>query len=106
MSQSSHSPTDETLLDTYDLERKDRRETWEQEQLYEFEGFVVLEHLQLSADGIEQRENIDVEERLEDAREAEQSEKQLLQFELCDQIDFLLFQMNQQLSYHWKLLVT
>jgi hypothetical protein len=44
MSQSSHSPTGEIQLDAYDLEKIDPRDTWAEEQLYEFEGFVVLEH--------------------------------------------------------------
>ena len=98
MSQSSHSPTDEILLDAYDLERIDSTERWEQEQLYEFEGFVVLEHLELLADETEQKENIDAKERLEQAREEEQNKQQLLQLEHSDLIDFLLLQTNQPLS--------
>jgi hypothetical protein len=96
---SSQSPTDEILLDAYDLERTDPRERWEQEQLYEFEGFVVLEHLQRLADDTEQRENVDAEEQLEQAREEERSEQQLLQLEQNDHVDFFLHQINQPLSY-------
>ena len=93
------SPTDSALLDEYDMERVDPRDTWEQKQLSEFEGFVVLEHLQLLRDEIEQQQNIDDEEALEQTRERTRSEQQLLQFELCDQIDHLLLQMHQPLSY-------
>ena len=39
------SPRDEILLEVYKLERIYPRERWEQEQLYEIEGFVVLEQL-------------------------------------------------------------
>ena len=49
----------------------DTRDTWEQERLYEFEGFVVLEHLQLLSDQIEQQQNIDTEEVLEQTRQQE-----------------------------------
>jgi hypothetical protein len=93
------SPTDEALLDAYDLEKIDPRCTWEQEQLYAFEGLVVLEHLQLLSDETEQQENIDAEERLEQAKEEERREQQLLQLEQGYQIDFLLLQMNQPLVY-------
>ena len=93
------SPSDEALLDAYDLEKIDPRDTLDQAQLYEFEGFVVLEHLQLLSDEMEQQENINAEEQLEQAKEEEQSEQQLLQLEQCDQIDFLLLQMNQPLVY-------
>ena len=99
ISQAEHSPTDEALLDAYNLERIDLSNTWEQKQLYEFEGFVVLENPQLLSDEIEQQANIDAEERLKQTREHEQSEQQLLQFELCDHIDHLLLQMNQPLSH-------
>jgi hypothetical protein len=99
ISQASYSPTSEILLDAYDLETIDPRETWEQEQLFEFEGFVVLEHLQLLTDEIEQQDNIDGEDRLAEAREEEQNERELLQLEHCDHIDFLLLQLNQPLSY-------
>ena len=81
------------------MERLGPRDTWEQERLSEFEGFVVLEHLQLLRDEIEQQQNIDAQERLEQTRHEERSEQQLLQFELCDQIDHLLLQMHQPLSY-------
>ena len=66
--------------------------------LYEFEGFVVLEHLELLADETEQRQNIDAAEPLEQAKEGEQREQQLLQLEHYDLIDFLLLQTNQPLS--------
>jgi hypothetical protein len=75
------SSTDEALLHTYDMGRIDPRDTWEQEPLYEFEGFVVLEHLQLLIDKIEQQENIDAEELLEQAKEEERNERELLQLE-------------------------
>jgi hypothetical protein len=83
---SSQSPTDEIVLDAYDLERTDPRERWEQEQLHEFEGFVVLEHLQRLTDEIEQTEHIG-------------AEQQLLQLEQNDHVDFFLHQINQPLSY-------
>ena len=38
----------------YNLETIDPRDRWQQEQLNEFEGFVVLEHLQLLSDQTEQ----------------------------------------------------
>ena len=90
MSESSHSPTNEILLDAYESERKEPRETCEQEQLYEFEGFVVLEHLQLLCDQIEQQENIGAEERRQQAREKQRSE-QLVQLEHCYRIFFCSF---------------
>ena len=58
----------------YNLETIDPRDTWEQEQLHEFEGFVVLEHLQLLSDQIEQQENIDAEERFAKDKEEERSD--------------------------------
>ena len=61
MSESNRSLTDEIVLDAYDLERIDPRDTREQEPLYEFEGFVVLEHLQLFSDELEHQENINAE---------------------------------------------
>jgi hypothetical protein len=48
------SSTNEALLDAYGLQRKDPRDRWEQEQLHEFGGFVVLEHLELLSDEIAQ----------------------------------------------------
>lgn len=92
------SPTDEALFDAYERERMDPREIWEQERLYDFEGFVVLEHLQLLNDEVEQQENIATEERLEQARRSEINELELLHIEQCDQIDFLVLQMNQPLD--------
>ena len=74
------SPTDDAMLDEYNLERLDPRDVWEQEQLSEFEGFVVLEHIQLLRDEIEQQQNIDAQERLAQTRHEERSEQQLLQF--------------------------
>ena len=94
-----HSPTGDVLLDEYNMDRLDPRDTWEQEQLSEFEGFVVLEHLQLLRDESEQQQNIDAEKGLEQTRQQERSEQQLPQFELCDQIDHLLPQMYHPLSY-------
>ena len=93
------SQSDEDLLEAYELERIDPRDTWEQERLYEFEGFVVLEHLQLLEDEIEQQDHIAAEERLQEAKQDEQNELALLRHEQCDQIDFLLLQLNQPL-YH------
>ena len=93
------SPTDDALLDEYNLERLDPRDTWEQKQLSEFEGFVILEHLQLLRDEIEQQQNIEAEERLEQTREEQRNKQQLLQFELCDHIDHLLLQLYQPLSH-------
>jgi hypothetical protein len=61
--------TDEALLYAYDSERTDPRDTREQETLHEFKDFVVLEHLQLLIDEIEQQKNIDAEEQLEQAKE-------------------------------------
>ena len=89
------------LLDAYmyNLETIDPRERWEQEQLYEIEGFAVLEHLQLKHDQTEQQGKIDNEERHEQARQQERSEQELLQLELNERIDFLLLQMNQPLLY-------
>ena len=75
------SPTDEALLYAFDSKRIGSRETWEREALYEFEGFVVCAHLQLLRDEVEQQENIDAEERLEQAKEEERNEQQLLQLE-------------------------
>jgi hypothetical protein len=40
------------LNHTLTPERIDPRDTWEQETLYEFEGFVVLDHLHLLIDEI------------------------------------------------------
>ena len=93
------SPTDDALLDEYNLDRLDPRDTWEQEQLSAFEGFVILEHLQLLRDEIEQQQNIDAEERLEQTREKKRNTQQLLHFELCDHIDHLLLQLYQPLSH-------
>ena len=83
----------------YNLETIDPRDRWEQAQLYEFEGFVVLEHLQLVSDQIEQQENIDAEEQFAQDKEEERSDLDLLQLEQSEQIDFLLLQLNQPLSY-------
>ena len=60
---------------------------------------MILEHLQLLRDEIEQQDNIDTAERLEQAKEEERNEQELLQFEHSDHIDFLLLQTNQLLSY-------
>ena len=97
----SLSPTDEMLLDAYmyNLETIDARDRWEQEQLYEFEGFVVLEHLQLLSDQIEQQENIDAEERFPQDKEEERSDQDLLQLQQSEHINFRLLQLNQPLSY-------
>ena len=92
-------PNDDALLDEYYLESIDARHTWEQEQLHEYEGFVVLEQLQLLNNEKEQQENIAAEERLQQTREEERNGQDLLQLEHCDNIGFLLLQMNQPLSY-------
>ena len=55
MTLSIHSLIDELLLDAYDLETVDLRDTRKQEQLDKFEGFVVLEHLHLLTNEIEQQ---------------------------------------------------
>jgi hypothetical protein len=68
MDQPMDSSGDEMLLEAYNLERIDPRDRLEQEQLYELEGFAVLEHLQLMHDQIEQQEKIDAEELLEQER--------------------------------------
>lgn len=39
------SPTDDALLDEYNLKRLDPRDTWGKKQLHEFGGFVALEEL-------------------------------------------------------------
>ena len=89
------------LLDAYmyNLETIDPRDTWKQEQLYEFEGFVVLEHLQLLSDETEQQENIDAEERFIQVKQERHNGQELLQLEQNDRIDFLLLQINQPLLY-------
>jgi hypothetical protein len=66
------------------LETIDPRDRWEPEQLYEFEGFVVLKHLLLQSDQTEQYENIDAEEWFAPAEQEERSEH----------INFLLLQLN------------
>ncbi|CAF0901538.1 unnamed protein product [Didymodactylos carnosus] len=99
--ESIDSPTDDMLLDSYmyNLETIDPRNRWEQEQLYEFEGFVVLEHLQFLSDQTEQQENINAEERFAQTKLEEQNDQELLQLEQNERIDFLLLQMNQPLLY-------
>lgn len=99
MTQLIHSPIGKILLDAFDLQRIDPRDTWEHEQLYEFKGFAVLEQLKNLSDHSEHRENDDIQERLQQAKEQERGKQQLLQLEQCDPIDFLLLQMNQTLSY-------
>ena len=92
------SSADEALLDAYELESIDPRDIWEQQRLYEFEGFVVLEHLQQLYDELEQQQAIAAEERLQEARKEHQHELELLRLEHDDQIDFLLLQMYQPLE--------
>ena len=96
------------LLDAYmyNLETIDPRDRWEQGQLYEFQGFVVLEHLQLLSDETEQQENIDAEERFTQANQEERSDHDLLQMEQSEHIDFLLLQLNQPLSYEQWLFIS
>ena len=67
------SSPDESLLDAYESERIHPRDTWEQDRLHEFEGFVVLEHLQQLDDELERQEEIAAEERLQEARRAQRT---------------------------------
>ena len=76
---SADSAIEEILLDAYQSEIIDRRDRWQQEQLDDFEGFVVLEKLQLLNDQTEQQENIDAEERFAQAKEEERNDQELLQ---------------------------
>ena len=59
----------------------------------------MLEQLQLLNDQTEQQENIDAEERFAQAKQEERNDRELLQLEQSDQIDFVLLYMNQPPSY-------
>ena len=48
----SSQDTKERLLEIYDSEKKHANDRWEQEQLEQFEGFVILEQLTLINDEI------------------------------------------------------
>ena len=45
----------DSVYESYELERLEPRERWEQEQLNELEGFAVLEQLRLMEHGIEEQ---------------------------------------------------
>ena len=49
---------DDSVYESYELERLEPRERWEQEQLNELEGFAVLEQLLLLEHGIEEQNRI------------------------------------------------
>ena len=48
----SSQDTKERILEIYDSEKKHANDRWEQEQLEQFEGFVILEQLTLINDEI------------------------------------------------------
>ena len=84
----------ESRLEAYALEKIDSKERWEQEQINELEGFVVLEPLALMQDEIEQLKQIDtiqtMEEEILQERQQERNNEELIQLEQWEHIAFLL----------------
>ncbi len=83
------------LLEEYVWEKMDPKTRWEQEQLYEFEGFVVLEHLALIQDENEQLHQIELLQKLQENEQQERNYDELVQLQQWEHITFLVQQLNQ-----------
>jgi len=63
------------LLEAYDWETMDPKHRWEQEQLNDFEGFVVLEQLSLIHNELEQIHQVKTIQHLEEQVEQQQQQR-------------------------------
>jgi hypothetical protein len=92
-------PMEETfkqgLLEAYDLETMDPKEQWEQEQLYELEGFAVLEQLAQIQDETEQQNSIDAGQQFIEEERQRRNNEELIQHEQWEQVEFLLQQLKE-----------
>jgi hypothetical protein len=92
-------PMEETfkqrLLEAYDLETMDPKERWEQEQVYELEGFAVLEQLAQIHDETEQQNRIDAEQQFIKEEKQRRNNEELIQHEQWEQVEFLLQQLKE-----------
>ena len=92
-------PMEETfkqgLLEAYDLETMDPKERWEQEQIYELEGFAVLEQLAQIQDETEQQNSIDAGEQFIEEERQRRNNEELIQHEQWEQVEFLLQQLKE-----------
>jgi len=86
------------LLAEYDLEKINSKERWEQEQLNELEGFVVLEQLALVHDEIEQMHQIDTVQKIKEEQE-ESYHKEQIQLEQWEKEQSTQLQGSQVLQY-------
>jgi hypothetical protein len=71
----------EPLLEAYDLVKMYLKDQWEQEQLNELEGFVVLEQLMLIQGDIEQLNQTDAVEKLKEEKQQQRNHEELIQLE-------------------------
>ena len=92
-------PMEETfkqgLLEAYDLETMDPKERWEQEQIYELEGFAVLEQLAQIQDETEQQNSIDAGQQFIEEERQRRNNEELIQHEQWEQVEFLLQQLKE-----------
>ncbi|CAF3135802.1 unnamed protein product [Rotaria sp. Silwood2] len=72
----------EDLLEAYDMEKMDPTNRWEQKQLNELQGFVVLEQLALIQEENEQLPQIDTVQQLQEEKEQKRNTEQVIRQEL------------------------
>ncbi len=85
----------EPLLHEYDWEKMNPKERWEQDQLKELEGFIVLEQLQLIQDEIEQLHQIDAVQKLTEEAQQHRNNDELIESMQWEHIAFSIQQLNQ-----------
>jgi hypothetical protein len=83
------------VLESYDWEKLDPKARWEQEEINELEGFVVLEQISLIQDQIEQSQQLRLLEYFEDEEQQQSNYNELIQVQQWEAIAFLLQQSNQ-----------
>jgi hypothetical protein len=82
-------------LAAYETENMHPKDRWEQEQIEEFEGFVVLEQLQLIYDEVEQLHDIDQTRNWFKIQKDTQNNEELIRHEQWEQLQLLHEQIKQ-----------
>ncbi len=83
------------LLEAYDREKTHPKIRWEQEQINDLEGFVVLEQLALVQDENEQLHQIELLQQSQEKEQQKRNHDELEQLQQWEHIAFLVQQLNQ-----------
>jgi hypothetical protein len=75
--------------------KTDPKIRWEQEQLTELEGCVVLEQLVLIQNEIEQLHQIEFVQKFQEEEQEQRNYDELVQLQQWEHISFLVQQLNQ-----------